>query len=368
MDTWNEKQKELMRLGGNEEFKKFAVEQGIDEMKISDKYNTVAAEWYRNMLKCKYDGGENMPVLPLKGTGKNLVNGNKNTSNILKNKSVSNSNTTSTNKSFQGIGGNANSQSNQNQHQSSYGLSYQQNSSQNTSSNTYSKNNTFQYNQPPYPGRDLKTGDQDFLQSFNQQATSFFENFSKNAQVLASKAEITLNETKSKAKDEGWFDFDNLQEQAGVWAEKAKIAAENAKTALNESLNESGFDTSKNNNNYITHTDSNSSNNSYGRNYSQQGTSSNSYKPIGISSENYNFQASGHSNNPQPVSNTQEVQKQKPLIFRTKSPERKLKIDSEIPSMSGSGSLFDGSKIGSKSISEKKPVDVWDSNAWFDEM
>jgi hypothetical protein len=115
-----------MRLGGNEEFKKFAVEQGIDEMKISDKYNTIAAEWYRNMLKCKYDGGENMPVLPLKGTGKNLVNGSTSSGAVLlKNKSVSNSNTTFTNKSFQGIGGNANSQSNQTQHQSSYGLSYQ---------------------------------------------------------------------------------------------------------------------------------------------------------------------------------------------------------------------------------------------------
>jgi hypothetical protein len=138
-------------------------------------------------------------------------------------------------------------------------------------------------------------------------------------------------------------------------------------------LNESGFDTAKtNNNNYITHTNSNSSNNSYGR-ISHQGTSSNSYKPIGIGSENYNFSSTSDINkNPQPnFQNTQPAAQksteQKPLVFRTKSPERKVKVDSPVPS-SGSGSLFDGSKIGNKNVSNQKAVDVWDSNAWFDEM
>ncbi|EER15203.1 ADP-ribosylation factor GTPase-activating protein, putative [Perkinsus marinus ATCC 50983] len=56
MDSWNPKQLKKMELGGNSKFNKFCREMGIDKMSISEKYNTKAAEYYRNYIQALADG------------------------------------------------------------------------------------------------------------------------------------------------------------------------------------------------------------------------------------------------------------------------------------------------------------------------
>eukprot|EP00924_Labyrinthula_sp_SR-Ha-C_P013785 augustus_masked-scaffold_5-processed-gene-13.12-mRNA-1 protein AED:0.30 eAED:0.54 QI:0/-1/0/1/-1/1/1/0/346 len=56
MDSWTEKQIELMRLGGNEQLIKFFESHGVKkETPIVQKYNTPAAELYRRILIAKYN-------------------------------------------------------------------------------------------------------------------------------------------------------------------------------------------------------------------------------------------------------------------------------------------------------------------------
>ncbi|EER13173.1 ADP-ribosylation factor GTPase-activating protein GCS1, putative [Perkinsus marinus ATCC 50983] len=56
MDTWNPKQLKKMEVGGNGKFNKFCREMEIDKMSISEKYNTKAAEYYRNYIQASVDG------------------------------------------------------------------------------------------------------------------------------------------------------------------------------------------------------------------------------------------------------------------------------------------------------------------------
>ncbi|KAF4666479.1 ADP-ribosylation factor GTPase-activating protein 1 [Perkinsus chesapeaki] len=69
MDTWNAKQLRKMEVGGNSKFNQFCREMGIDKMSIPEKYNTKAAEYYRNYIQALADGSP-MPERPSVAEGK----------------------------------------------------------------------------------------------------------------------------------------------------------------------------------------------------------------------------------------------------------------------------------------------------------
>ncbi|CAD7954789.1 unnamed protein product [Amoebophrya sp. A25] len=57
MDTWSDKQKASMKLGGNARLKRVLLEHGVNpESKISEKYGTKGAEWYRQTLRAEVHG------------------------------------------------------------------------------------------------------------------------------------------------------------------------------------------------------------------------------------------------------------------------------------------------------------------------
>lgn len=284
MDTWNAKQKAMMELGGNANFKKFALEQGIDGFRIQDKYNTVAAEYYRNMLKAKYDGTD-LPALPPNGTGKNLNNG------------------MTVKRPMGGMGSTPPPSNNmkENNDSNSYGLSYH-----NSSSN-------------PYPRRDASNND--LFAEWGAKASGFLASAQVAASQFADTASAQLEEAKTKAQDDGWFDFDNLQQQATKW-----------KSDLQNQL---GGNT-------------------------PPPTLSRDFPPIQHQSSNVSSATPPPSTN---ISRNTSVSttppKAKPIVFREKSPERVGKnLNLATPDLS---------KSVSAASSEKK-VDVWDTDAWFDDM
>ncbi|KAF4691962.1 ADP-ribosylation factor GTPase-activating protein 1 [Perkinsus olseni] len=69
MDTWNPKQLKKMEVGGNSKFNKFCREMEIDKMSISEKYNTKAAEYYRNYIQALAEGTA-LPERPSIAEGK----------------------------------------------------------------------------------------------------------------------------------------------------------------------------------------------------------------------------------------------------------------------------------------------------------
>mmetsp|Transcript_55593 Transcript_55593/g.107236 ORF Transcript_55593/g.107236 Transcript_55593/m.107236 type:complete len:239 (+) Transcript_55593:65-781(+) len=65
MDSWKPIHRRMMELGGNSRFKNFLREQGIpDSMPIRQKYNTRAAEWYRQHLRALAEGAKSPEPLP----------------------------------------------------------------------------------------------------------------------------------------------------------------------------------------------------------------------------------------------------------------------------------------------------------------
>lgn len=69
MDSWKPIQLKQMELGGNKKLKAFFRQHSIpDDMPITQKYNTRAAEWYRKNLRALAEGAEPPPALP-EGTG-----------------------------------------------------------------------------------------------------------------------------------------------------------------------------------------------------------------------------------------------------------------------------------------------------------
>ena len=51
MDTWDDYQLRVMRIGGNEKFSKFMAQFGLQFLDISEKYKTSAAEFYRKQIR-----------------------------------------------------------------------------------------------------------------------------------------------------------------------------------------------------------------------------------------------------------------------------------------------------------------------------
>lgn len=57
MDSWSEKQIQMMRLGGNDKFNSFLASHNIPKnMQIAQKYNTPAALFYREKLNAEVNG------------------------------------------------------------------------------------------------------------------------------------------------------------------------------------------------------------------------------------------------------------------------------------------------------------------------
>lgn len=280
MDTWSDKQKRMMELGGNSNFKRFAIEQGIDGFRIQDKYNTIAAEFYRDMLKCKYEGTD-PPPLPPNGTGKNLNNGGK------------------VQRPMSGMGSSAPPARPMAGLDNSYGLSYH-----NSSSN-------------PYPRRD--DSGNDLFAEWGTKASGFLASAQAAASQLADTAGKQLEEAKNKAQDDGWFDFDNLQQQAMTW----KSDIEN-KLGGNTPPPSMGRD----------------------------------FPPINRQSSNITATPPNSTNVSRATSTSTTPPKAKPITLREKSPERPGKnLNLATPDLSKS-----------VSASSQKKVDVWDTDAWFDEM
>eukprot|EP01138_Halocafeteria_seosinensis_P009363 gb/GECG01009568.1/.p1 GENE.gb/GECG01009568.1/~~gb/GECG01009568.1/.p1 ORF type:complete len:393 (+),score=66.42 gb/GECG01009568.1/:1-1179(+) len=56
MDSWNEKQTKSLKFGGNEQCRSFFQEHGLLDCDFKDRYNSLAAEYYRERLKAKVNG------------------------------------------------------------------------------------------------------------------------------------------------------------------------------------------------------------------------------------------------------------------------------------------------------------------------
>lgn len=64
MDSWSEKQIQMMKRGGNEKFRSFMTERGVpNNMSISAKYQTPDADYYRRRHKAVIEGKE-IPAMP----------------------------------------------------------------------------------------------------------------------------------------------------------------------------------------------------------------------------------------------------------------------------------------------------------------
>lgn len=50
MDSWKEEQAQNMQIGGNAKAKRFFRQYNIDSLPIKEKYNTKAAEIYKEMV------------------------------------------------------------------------------------------------------------------------------------------------------------------------------------------------------------------------------------------------------------------------------------------------------------------------------
>jgi len=68
MDAWTESQKQMMQIGGNAKALAFFESQKIDTLPIRAKYNTVAADYYRKMLKARASGNEVSDPAPTNGS------------------------------------------------------------------------------------------------------------------------------------------------------------------------------------------------------------------------------------------------------------------------------------------------------------
>lgn len=160
----------------------------------SEKYNTLAAEYYRNMMKAK-ESGSQLPPLPAPGTGKNLTNGCSAQPKVMG--------------GFGSGGPSQNSAQNSGGPNRDFGLSYQGGNN----NNPYSYNNGTGGRSDS--GNDLFANVSGFLQSAVVAGNQFAE-----------QAGNKLNEAKTQAQNDGWFDFDNLQAQASAFADQAKQKAQ----------------------------------------------------------------------------------------------------------------------------------------------
>lgn len=69
MDCWTEDQLRTMKVGGNKRLMEVMRQQGVpDEMPVRQRYATVAAAWYRQVLRAEVRG-ESPPPPPSYGTG-----------------------------------------------------------------------------------------------------------------------------------------------------------------------------------------------------------------------------------------------------------------------------------------------------------
>lgn len=73
LDTWQERQLKLMQLGGNLALKEFFSSYELNDKEISIKYKTKAAEYYRQMLKVRSEGGEFYKIPPTLESGVELL-------------------------------------------------------------------------------------------------------------------------------------------------------------------------------------------------------------------------------------------------------------------------------------------------------
>lgn len=339
MDTWSEKQKAMMQAGGNEAFKKFAIAQQIDGMNIRDKYNTVAAEYYRNMIKAKVEGTP-MPSLPPNGTGKNLTSGG----------SAQTKKPMASMGGGFGSGGAAASMSSSAGPRSSmassgYGLSYQGGSG---------GNNPYQYN---------GAGNQGGGDLFSS-AAGFFQGAVAAGNQFAAQASTKLNEAKAQAQNDGWFDFDNLQEQASAFANQAKQKAAELAGQEGSGFGNQNYAPQNQNNNFQGFGNNNSSNSLQPGAGQQARPSMSSVTASPAPSVHSSSRAQSLSSAPATINSASQQASiaSKPIMFRSNSPPR---VDTKQAHMSLTPP--DLSKSANKNDSEKKS-DLWDSDAWFDEM
>lgn len=321
MDTWSEKHQKIMQLGGNGAFKKFAIEQGIDKFSIQEKYNTVAAEYYRNKIKAAYDNAT-PPVLPAAGTGKNMTNGMQAKKSLGGQSmgSVGNSNfskngpTSFGNPAFNNQGPSGD-----------YGLSYQQ-----------SKSNQ------PYGG--------DLFSDIQSNATGLMEQMRQSASQFADYAGQQAQQAKQRASEDGWFDFDNITEQARGWVNGQQSYSNGDKCPPPASGWQVDPNAQRMQSPHVQHQTSNASTSSaFGSNVSNCGSG----RVPTLQPATPERQTS-----PSPAPST--PAKPKPITFREKSPERVGKPGFGIGSTSKMPNLT--------KPKESAKVDVWDTNTWFDEI
>ena len=68
MDAWNPDQLRRMELGGNDRLNKFLGQYGVSKLTdIRDKYNSKAAEYFREMIRAEVDGRPYAPPAPSVG-------------------------------------------------------------------------------------------------------------------------------------------------------------------------------------------------------------------------------------------------------------------------------------------------------------
>jgi hypothetical protein len=314
MDTWDAKQKKFMEMGGNAAFKRFAEEQGIDGMQIRDKYHTVAANYYREMMKAKYDGSA-PPALPAAGTGKNSTQGAPRAAPAAAASSTGTTTPPSSGYGNSKMGGFGNPNFPQPAANTGYGPGGYQGGSSGGN---------------PYP----TSTDEAFAM-----AQGLFASASKAAGELAATAGQKLNETKDRAADEGWFDFDNLKAQASDWANNAQGAVfTNSSSSLDPSR-------------YGTPPDSGPP----------------SQAAPGWPNQELSRPTSAVSSAPAP---------QKPLAFSTPSQSaatssnQAIKKDYTGTAPKATPALSMTPPDVAKNAADKKnaKADVWDSDAWFDDF
>ncbi|OMJ68484.1 hypothetical protein SteCoe_34050 [Stentor coeruleus] len=73
LDAWQERQLKLMELGGNLALKEFFSSYELNDKEISVKYRTKAAEYYRQMLKVRSEGGEFYKIPPNLESGVEVI-------------------------------------------------------------------------------------------------------------------------------------------------------------------------------------------------------------------------------------------------------------------------------------------------------
>ena len=73
LDSWSEKQLKLMSLGGNVRLKKHFEDYDLLEMPATDRYKTVAADFYRRTLRSQMEGQAIWEDPPTKEEGAKII-------------------------------------------------------------------------------------------------------------------------------------------------------------------------------------------------------------------------------------------------------------------------------------------------------